>query len=367
MPPILYGIIALLGQFKCRRRFADAIPITAILMLCWNAVDAPDNSSYRSAYENLEHEKYYRGFGIGFKFLINVSRHLEFDYRLFKLILVLITLLLTELVLIQLTENSWLVWSYYLIFPAIYTYIQIRNAFALAIVAVGLMFLVKHVKYREVYCVLLIVVACTIHSTCVLFLVIPLLFLLNERVVAIISGVVALLGFATMGVLPKLAGFVFPQKKIDFYMVDNAADPFDRVFIAITVLLNIGVLLYIHWRSEKDSIELDATLKISLAFLCLLPVLVYNKDFLRLDRVIALFMYVAMANYFMQYEQRLTDELPAPEAEGNTIATSGRMRIRYWGERFVAVLIPAYLFLYLVFPSITRLLPQVFGPFLMLG
>ena len=214
---------------------------------------------------------------------------------------------------------------------------------------------------------LLIVVACTIHSTCVLFLVIPLLFLLNERVVAIISGVVALLGFATMGVLPKLAGFVFPQKKIDFYMVDNAADPFDRVFIAITVLLNIGVLLYIHWRSEKDSIELDATLKISLAFLCLLPVLVYNKDFLRLDRVIALFMYVAMANYFMQYEQRLTNELPAPEAEGDTIATSGRMRIRYWGERFVAVLIPAYLFLYLVFPSITRLLPEVFGPFLMLG
>lgn len=366
MPPLIYGLIALLGQLRFRKRFMDAIPMAAILILCWNAVDAPDNGSYLQAYNNLEREKYYRGFGVGFKFLINVFRGLGFDYRFFKLVIVLSILVITEIVLIYLTANSWLVWSYYLVFPALYTYIQIRNALALAIVAMGLAIMVKRVKYGELYCALCIVVACTIHTTCVLFMVIPILFLLRERVVAMVSGAIAVLGFITMPFLPNLAVLMFPQKKINYYMIDNAADPFDRVLITVTVLLNIAVLLYIRWRSTENSPEDNAIFRIALAFLSLLPVLVYNKDFLRFDRTIVLFVYIAMANYFARFEQQLEVQSQQGSLEAASLSTVDRERRRYWVERLCAVLMPVFLFMYLVFPVIRKVPLEVFGTLLIL-
>lgn len=367
MPPVIYGLIALFGQFRFRKRFMDVIPMLAVLMLCWNAIDAPDNDSYMKAYNNLEREKYYRGFGIGFKLVINVFRSLGFNYRFFKLFIVLITLVITEIVLIYLTADSWLVWSYYLVFPALYTYIQIRNALALSIVAAGLAVIVKHVKYGELYCMLCIAVAYTIHSTCVLFFVIPVLSMFAERTVAIVASVIAVLNFLTMPVLPQFAALLFSQKKVNYYMIDNAADPLDRVLITVTVLLNIAVLLYIRWRSAEHTPEFDAVFKISLAFLSLLPVLMYNKDFLRLDRVIVLFVYIAMANYFVRFEQRIEMQSRRIEAESSLCVVVRHERMRYWAERFSAMLVPVYLFMYLVFPAIRQLPAEVFGSPLLLS
>ncbi len=371
MPPFAYTFVTLLGQVVRRSRFWDVIPISALLVLTCNATEVPDNGSYREAYLFGSGAKYYRGFGYTFKALIQLCKVLGFNYGAFKLLVMFIILALTELVFLWFAKNTMLVWSYYLIFPGVLTYIQIRQTLALAFVGVGLAVLLRKGMRGIPVSIVLIAVACTIHSTCVVFLVFPLMFVLKERALVLCAGICAVAGLLATNIMPRIALHFFSAKKVAAYMGADIPGV-ERLGIAYVVLANVLIVLYVRSRVaearqrwgrdlelisgqdgapvlwQRDFAALDGTYRLAITLVALLPLLLFNSDFLRFDRAVVIFVYIVAANYF-------------------TVCMSSRcleLHPRYNRallEKTAMFLFVTSLFVFLIYRAIRLLIPEVFG------
>lgn len=300
MSPGLYYLVSFFCQFKRRSRLFDVLPMAVILFVNYKATNAPDYDDYRIAYNLKDDYYFFQSFGPGFKALVYLGNALSVDYQLFRFIVVLTTLVLMETALVQLTDDSLLVWSYTLIFPGMLLFIQIRQSLALAIVLVSFLPLVKDSRFGVLWSLLLLVVASLMHSTCVVFLVIPILFLINARFILMLGCVAATAGLVFSNALTGLASKFFSEDKTQNYMVTRSNDLTIRLVTIAAITMNIIIVYYIKMNLDRTSILINNIFKIVSAFLVLAPLLVINRDFMRFDRAIIILVYAAISVYITQ-------------------------------------------------------------------
>lgn len=101
----------------------------------------PDLLSYESIYntDNTTLE-------IGFRFIINLSKHFNIDFKTFVCIMSLICLLLVFGTISKFTTNTNYVIAFYFIYPFVLDVIQLRNFMALSIVIFSMRFLLINDK-----------------------------------------------------------------------------------------------------------------------------------------------------------------------------------------------------------------------------
>lgn len=301
MNPVLYFLTSLLCQFRLRHRFFDVIPILVLVYLTWNSQNAADYQQYQMAYYYQEEIPFYQSFAPGFRILVLAGNALGLNFRIFKCLVILLSLILTEIAIAKIINNTLIVWSYFLFYPGLISLIQIRQTLALSIVTLALSLLVRRPKHWLVGSLLLIILGVMFHTTCLIFIILPFLCLLRERILLIVAGAIMVLGFLLRNLIPEIASTFFREDKVSAYFSTDTITLYTQLVIVLVIIANAAITYYARMALPSLNVDQRTTtycsnmFQVSVAFCTFTPVLVTGIDFMRIDRAIILLPYMAIA------------------------------------------------------------------------
>lgn len=297
----IFIALVLLGFVLKKFKIMNVLVIAYLAYLVSVSIFIPDFQNYEYIYEHINPSQTF-GMGMGWYWLNNLGRGLNLTYAQFRTILLLISLTLISLAIYYFLGTSPnMLWSLYLLYPAFLDMVQIRFFFAMSISFFALIFLEKQKKWSILIFLLLIFIAMKIHSSNAfyfLFIGIPLIRK-HEKLMIIMISALTLLLIPFRGPLENIVS-VFASERQTYYFTTNASWIvillFD-VLIIVFCLITYKINNIIETASDFDLKEKRLGYLcsgINLVMLFLVPLSWVSSEFLRLQRISWIFMYMAL-------------------------------------------------------------------------
>lgn len=244
-----------------------------------------------------------------------------FSYRSFLILLSLASLFVIYFITTRLTKFSNLVLALYFIYPFCFDVTMIRFTYASIFVYLAFYFLLSKPKRRVLLFSLFILLASLIHFACLLFLLFSLLEIIpkhKRKAALILMFFVFLVLFVFVGLnLSFLTSISFLnigqkiQNTLTFAGLnyDNSRIIKNIFKFLIVYCLQIFLLYYIKRTVNKSSTssrllisrqleQIDRIFQIVKASILILPFMIVDTDFFRIQIPLLLLTYIALANYF---------------------------------------------------------------------
>ena len=163
---ILLSIIAI--SFPKSRFICILFTIYMWVLWGWNTYNG-DYEAYEQMYILTERNVFFP-IEPGYRLLMEISNELGLDYRQFLIFISFVSLALISLVIILLSSYPAfnILIYFWFFFPL--DYVLIRNTLAFFIVALGIVLILRDIKYKYLYFITLVLISTSIHLTCIFYL-----------------------------------------------------------------------------------------------------------------------------------------------------------------------------------------------------
>lgn len=267
-----------------------------------------DYEHYNNIYNEVSKENLNQSFDseIGFNLFILLAKSVGIKYQFFRGFYLLIACLLTARGIYKLTNNYGYALCCYLVYPFLIEMVQMRQFFAFSLVLTGLTFFTKqNIKtiYKALIYVGFVILASTQHITAIVYLVLLLCLLPNEKLLKIIVYglfVALALVFATKN---KLYAFVVKLLKENTELVYrfntilayinnpniSIIDFYRLVILAFTSIILTSSLKV----SKQEDLMIKKLIIISIVFS---PFLLLDLNCSRFFRQMLVFYYIGLSH-----------------------------------------------------------------------
>ena len=267
------------------------------------------------------------------KALMCLFRSFGFSYNWFIALLTFIFMTLFLLGLRMLNLSTPFVWAMLLIYPGLMGLVQIRQLFAMIIAFLAFAYLLTAQKGRLFGYCCLVLIAGMVHVTAYFLLLVPFLKVFSRYKMILCVFVVALLisAFFSDWML-NLSQRLFVDDVSQAYLagyggVTNELSRFFTVFEVIGTLLLLIVSRGAGASGKYDRAAYEYLLPINLLFIAVIPLLMLNTDFLRLNRYVLLLNLIVLGSLSPL-------ENDAPSYSGN----AKRIALRFAAVSFYGIL-----------------------------
>ena len=339
----------MLGLFLPKSNIVALLTIVFLGWLSLISINIADFSSYQGIYYAISKDQLYQT-GYGWYFLNSIGRNLGLTYIQFKTILVIVSLILLFITIkCFVGQNLNYIWALYLLYPSLINITQIRFAFAMSLVLVGLIFLFKKKLWSTIVYVLIVLMAISIHtgtSYYLLFLLIPII----EKKERLFSGILIII---TICLLPFKN---FLRQIVRIFANDRQTSYFDNSSNLGAILVMIGVII-VFWllskyldknikqnakatKNEKDVSRFISN--INLCMLFILPLIPLSVELARVQRISWILLYMQLALFLVTREDVIL----------------GRMRVN---SKFLGLIIGLFGFFILIMYMAPLTLSSIFS------
>lgn len=301
---MIYVYIALivLGLILRKPRLMCWLITLFLGILTATSVYVPDFEAYSNIYYLIDKNMLYET-GYGWYILNDLGRELNLTYPEFKGWLAFFCLILIIITIHYfLGKNYNVIWGLYLLYPSLIDMIQIRFFTAMSIVLFGLIFLSKNKLWSIVTYIALVLVATSIHSAASFYLIFIFMYLIGEHK-KIFSYIIVLFSFFMIPLGSKLKGVIsyFANTRELSYFEKPAE--MSHVFIYFIIII-IFFLLTNHMNnqiqsektfSKREKSFSEFLVKFNLCMLFILPILPMSFDFIRVQRIAWILLYMLFA------------------------------------------------------------------------
>ena len=342
------GLI-LLGLFLPKSNIVALLTIVFLGWLSLISINIADFSSYQGIYYAISKDQLYQT-GYGWYFLNSIGRNLGLTYIQFKTILVIVSLILLFITIkCFVGQNLNYIWALYLLYPSLINITQIRFAFAMSLVLVGLIFLFKKKLWSTIVYVLIVLMAISIHTGTSYYLLF-LLILIIEKKERLFSGILIII---TICLLPFKN---FLRQIVRIFANDRQTSYFDNSSNLGAILVMIGVII-VFWllskyldknikqnakatKNEKDVSRFISN--INLCMLFILPLIPLSVELARVQRISWILLYMQLALFLVTREDVIL----------------GRMRVN---SKFLGLIIGLFGFFILIMYMAPLTLSSIFS------
>lgn len=312
----VFSLLIFMGIFVYKPNVICLLAILFLSYLSFISINIPDMSNYLFIYSHIQPYEL-MGEGYGWYLINDLGRQHNLSFLQLKMILVIVSLTLLFLAIKYFNgKNKNFIWGLYLIYPALLDVIQIRFMLAISISIFALIFLFKNKWWSIIIYVCLIGLAMQIHSSCAFyfsFLAIPFFKKYKKISTSVIAaGVLILIIFKD-----KLAEYVssFASDRQGLYFENGTTT---RTFLLIICIL---VLFYFVAKALNDEVNknlffnerqrrlLEFNYDINLLMLLTIPLSLISSEFLRVQRLAWIIMYMSLNLYQINNQKILVSNI----------------------------------------------------------
>lgn len=263
----------------------------------WGLIDAlvvcnysnGDYEGYKIMYYNSSFNSYW--LEPGYCLLEKIFSYIGVDFFAFRGLIVTISLFLIAIAIQHFSESPTFTLLLYCVYPMILDSVQLRNFLSSAICIFALIFLEKKNKRGIIYFVTLVVVATTIHTVAITFLLLLVTLIVKEEMLKKICITFFIMSSAIMLVFRKqLAGII---QIIFLKLYKNIVFTYDNVisWLIMAALFEI----YIGYLSSKSKTN---KFIFSCAYMSciIMPLMIFRFDFYRVYRNFLVVNYMALSS-----------------------------------------------------------------------
>lgn len=265
-----------------------------MLLLSFMATDAPDYLNYENVYNHIAAGYFYTDTGTGWYYLCLIFSKIGMSFRVFKTLIIFLSFIFLSISLKKnvKSDNRNNFWMLYLIFPLLLDCIQFRFLLAVSILLFSYQFWNSY-KFKDILLsILFILIASSIHSTCYFFLLIYLLLSLIPKnvkfsnvFVIYFSIILSIVIFINKSFIIHFLELFVNQERVERYLLSGTSAGLLNIFINfILMLISYKVVSYIAHKKPSD--EINFVKKMNVLSFLLLPLMIYDTNFIRLFRVI---------------------------------------------------------------------------------
>ena len=173
---ILTVLTCFIWRYRKRIKIINLATMGFAVYFLSQVKDTPDINNYIYAY----YREGYTFKDVGFKTVCNFFKGLGLDYYQFQTVYFLITICIIVYALLRLSEKRTLIYILYILFPFLYSAIQIRNFFVLGMITLGFSLSATTKKpIKTVSWIVCVLIASTQHVLALGFL--PFAFLIDKK------------------------------------------------------------------------------------------------------------------------------------------------------------------------------------------
>lgn len=298
---VLLVVLSISGYFIPKRNIIAYSSIILLVFLTFNAININDFSDYEYIYNNNNLIGAERT-SSGWAYLSNIGLKFGLTYQQFKCVIAIICFVLIMITIHYfLRKNYNLIWSLYLIYPALMDIIQIRFFLAISIMIFSMIFLSQRNIKSFIIFTLLFISAVTIHTSVAFYIVlffIPLLNKYKRIVVFLIVSITAILIPLRSMVTALLNRYINDKERLYLQMPISLF----RVLLFTVIIIAFVLLSYCVTESIRPEIKISnkernllvLTNNINLCMLLLIPILPIAFNFIRIQRISWIFTYMSL-------------------------------------------------------------------------
>lgn len=304
---MIFVLLIFIGMYvKNKPQHYDLVILAFLCIITYFATNKPDFEAYASVYNHIAAGNLYDDTGIGWYYLCLAGSKLNLTYKVFEIIVLMISFLLIRRTVnyyILSNKESAMVWSLFLIYPALLDCTQIRFFIAEAIIIWALPFLIEKSKKGIAIYIISVFIAFTIHSSAILYLIF-LMALVFEKLrkvtvgLIVIASLIAILGKSQ---LIKIASIFLNNLRLTRYFYSgNGVGKFGIVAYIATLILIYCIAKNCFYVSQNiKSVRLKKYyaffFQASILICLVLPLASFDTNFFRIQRPFWLLMYIAIA------------------------------------------------------------------------
>lgn len=304
---IVFMLLVFFGMFCKKSKWYNFLIIIFIATITYLGENVADLENYQRAYNHIANGNFYNDLGIGWYYLCQFSAKLNLTYIQFKTILVVISIILINNSIsffMQSKYNKPIIWVSYLIFPLLLDCIQIRFFIAEAIVLFAMRYLISNKKIDIIKYILFVLMASTIHSSVLIYLIFLLYKVLGRyesKYIAIMAVIMILFLVFKQNII-KLCSLFINEQRINRYFYSTDALGIKGIIIYVCIIL---VFCYISKMILKKvkSIDLnneqikfyEFNNKLNILISIVLVFSIFDPNFFRLQRIMWVLLYISVA------------------------------------------------------------------------
>ena len=312
----IFVLVVLIGISICpKAKLFEYVPLLFMCIAMSFSQNVPDFENYERVYNYISGGAVYIDTGVGWYYLCKIGCNVGLNYRQFTIVIYVLSFLLmnsTAKCYVHNYRNRIIIWSIYLLFPALLDAVQIRFFLAQAIVVFGFRFLSeKKIRGYIIYAVLCLLAA-SVHTSSVFYLV----FLLGPILHKIQKYLVGMVVFATIfmifgrNIIYQIASIFVNGLRIERYFQSvDAVGPFGFIAYTATLVLFWQIAKYCVGKKNvitNKTITLEISelyYQMSILIWMIIPLTLFDTNFFRIQRPMWLMLYVLLAN---MNEKRIT-------------------------------------------------------------
>ncbi|MGX7235595.1 EpsG family protein [Enterococcus italicus] len=245
----------------------------------------------------------------GFRFLMKLFSSLNPNFSLFLailfLVIVMVWIISFKLVTGSQKNNKSLIFiPLFSMYPFVYDLTQIRYFLAYTLVLLAVSILISKIKYRKYIYVFIVILASTIHNSSILFVLLPILTYIPEKIIRKTIFIFAPILFFLRNKLVHLSILnALLSGKQHYLTLEKQVSLFSSLFISIALIGQVYLLYQASKNSDFKYIDLNLLKKINLVWLIFIPFLFINLDVERLFRPLYLINWFII---FSSFDRRIT-------------------------------------------------------------
>lgn len=303
----IYITLAVCGVLFNYPKIFNFLVLAFLSYLTFISPNVADNESYKFMYLNMNLQENY-GTGYGWYFLNNLAKRQNLSFMDFKVILSILSILLLMLTAKYfLGKNSNIIWSCYLLYPGLIDQVQIRFFFATSISIFSLIFLYLFLYNKKnwalVSYVLLIIVAYSIHTATIFYLLFIFLKIVGKHIKKfwILLLFLSFILFLSKNLVKNILSTFSSDRQL--YYLNGSEYTFSTVFLWVIIILCFFGLSYkineFMSKSEafsfKEKSFSQMVLGINEIMIILLPVSTISLEPIRIERISWFLMYILLS------------------------------------------------------------------------
>lgn len=261
--------------------------------------DNADYQNYNAIYDFIKNNGSYSAVESGFEIICILFIKLGFDYQNFLVVYSFIGLLLVQSTVRKLTKNHNVVWLLYFVFPFLLDVVQIRNFMSMSIIVFAIRFLLEKKHLNIFKFIVLVLLASTFHVSSLFYLLL-LLTKFSSKTIAYLTIVISLIIQLVLKTNSAILMYFLNINKLETYL-SSSTSFIGVLFFLIYLIINLIFLILVqkaatNFQLEKNKIKvINLILKINIIMLISYNFLIYDADFIRLQRNLLILNYVAFS------------------------------------------------------------------------
>lgn len=244
--------------------------------------------------------------GIGWNKLCKYGNKYNLTYEEFKVLIIFISALLIRRTIKYLVDDykmSTMCWSLYMIYPALLDLIQVRFFLAEAIVIFSFRFLVEGKTSGYLKYILGVMIAYTVHSSAIFYLLFLLAIILNgdkKKLIYIVSVICSLFCIVGKKYIIMIASLIFNQERITRYFYSTEAVGFWGVIaytLTLFLFINVASSICIIEKNSENELSkkfFDCLYGCNIISTLIMPLTLFDTNFFRVQRIMWVFLYISL-------------------------------------------------------------------------